>query len=191
MPDVPTTAATEHPVTLTEAKAHLRVEHDSENAYIFTLIAAATDEAERWTRRQFVTATWDEYLDAFPDTILVKHPPLQSVTEIKYVDTEGVPQTLADTLYTVDAHSFKGRIVPAFGLSWPSVRSVVNAVQLTYKAGYGDDAADVPAAIREAILLRVGGFYLNHEDVVIGTIATELPLASRCLLRPFRVVEAA
>lgn len=43
-------------------------------------------------------------------------------------------------------------------------------------------------AIQQGILLLVGHWYVNREDVVIGTIATALPKATEYLWRPYRWV---
>lgn len=72
-------------------------------------------------------------------------------------------------------------IAPAYGTSWPSTRPQREAVQVVYVAGYGA-ASDVPANVRQAILLQVGHMYANREAVVTGTIATTIPLAVRSLL---------
>ncbi|WP_433766644.1 head-tail connector protein [Pseudomonas putida] len=43
------------------------------------------------------------------------------------------------------------------------------------------------SAIQAACLLKLGHLFANREDVVTGTIATELPLASQHLLMPYRI----
>lgn len=45
----------------------------------------------------------------------------------------------------------------------------------------------VNAAITAACLLKLGHLFANREEVITGTIATELPLASQSLLMPYRI----
>lgn len=180
------------PVTLAEAKAHLRVEATltDEDELITSLIQAAREQVEDLTHRQLITATWNLRLDGFPDwAISLPRPPLQAVNSIKYYDTEGtLVETLAeDTDFLVDAASFVARIVPVPGGAWPATQDRPGAVIINYDAGYGDDAADVPAKIRQAMLLLIGHLYENREAVLVGVSADELPLAVDALLRPLAV----
>jgi uncharacterized phiE125 gp8 family phage protein len=175
----------------------MRITHTSEDTYYATLIAAAREYAEFATQRQLVTATWKLYLDEFPydsgngyaprdGQIVVPYPPLASVTSIEYVDTAGASQTLSASLYTVDSKTQPGRIVPSFGNSWPSVRSVANAVTVTYVAGYGAAAA-VPAKIKHAIKLLVAHLNEMREPFVAGTIVSDVPMSVEMLLDALRV----
>lgn len=45
----------------------------------------------------------------------------------------------------------------------------------------------INAAITAACLLKLGHLFANREEVVTGTIATELPLSSKSLLMPYRI----
>ena len=79
------------------------------------------------------------------------------MTSIQYVDDAGDTQTLSTSLYQVDTKSQPGRIIPAYGESWPTVRSdTLNAVTVNFVAGYGDDPEDVPAGLRHAVKLICG-----------------------------------
>jgi uncharacterized phiE125 gp8 family phage protein len=130
------------PVVATEAIDHLRLEADTEeDALIASLVTSAREIIETQTGRALITQTWELTLDRFPcgtvgygaswvrtTQIQLPKPPIQSVTSVKYIDTDGVLQTLASTEYTVDTTSMRGRIVPAWGKVWPSTRDVINAV---------------------------------------------------------------
>jgi len=84
------TPAAADPVTLAEAKAHLRVEHAREDALIASAIKAATLHAQVFTRRQFVSALWTLRLDRFPCRELrLPVPPLRSVVQLSYRDPSG------------------------------------------------------------------------------------------------------
>jgi uncharacterized phiE125 gp8 family phage protein len=181
------TAPTSEPLTLDEAKSHLHVDHTTDDALIQIYLAAARDDCERWTGRAFMPQTWELTLDQFPTgEVLIPKPPLQSVSSIKYDDASGTEQTLATSQYTVDSVSQPGWVVPV-PAGWPTTTfEGVNSVRIRYSAGYAS-AADVPGAIKAAILLMLGTLYDNREDVVVGTSALPLPLSAQYLLRPLRV----
>lgn len=174
-------------VSFEEAVNHLRI--DEMEKLVENLIAVATkhlDGRDGWLGRALVTQTWDLTLDAFPDCIRVPLPPLQQVTSITYVDSNGASQTLAAENYTVSPRE-PALIYPAYGTSWPSTRCQRDAVTVRFTAGYGDAASDVPLPIRHALLLIIGHFYEHREAVMIGAAPMELPLAVDALLYPYRI----
>lgn len=180
-------APEEEPVSLAEAKAHLRVTSADEEALISALIVAARAHAEAWTHRCFVTQTWELVLDCFPSwTLEFPNAPLASVESITYVDTAGEEQTLDAAEYQVDTKTDPGRLMPAYGLHWPATREQLNAVTIRFVCGYGD-AEDVPAPIKAAILLIVGHLFRNREENSNFPLH-ELPLGADRLLAPYRVV---
>jgi uncharacterized phiE125 gp8 family phage protein len=148
----------EEPVTLQEAREHLRLE-SGEDQYLTDLITAARRHCESFQGRAYVTQTWELYLNAFPGgCIKVPLPPLQEITFIKYKDSAGNLQTLDPSQYVVDAFSEPGLICRAYGKSWPGTYPETHAVQIRFTAGYGA-AADVPQEIKHAILLKVADLY--------------------------------
>lgn len=209
------------PVTLAEAKLHLRVDIDDDDTLINMLIGAARIAAENICRRAFVTQQWTLYLDAFPrqnfygvlpgyapldqyipsvlqaqrgyairfrgGKIELPFPSLQSVQSVKYLDITGTSVTLDPSLYTVDNASEPGVLTPAPLQFWPDTQNIMNAVQISYTAGYGD-ASQVPAGIKSWILLRVGALYENREEVAVGQriVVLELPFVAS-LLDPYQI----
>lgn len=184
------TAPSVEPLTVAEAKTHLRVRHDDEDTLISSLILSARQRVEEVGGLALTTQTWELALDAFPNgTILLPRSPLQSVTSITYTDTNGDSQTVSSDDYTVDTRSRPGLVHLAFGQTWPATRDIPNAVVVRYVAGFGDDATDVPAPVRQALLLELGTLYAHREDVVTGTVVTPLH-ATRRLLAPYRIYHA-
>lgn len=182
----------EEPVTLTEAKAHLRVTSTDDNDYIESLIRASRERAESYLRRSICTQTLEYSLDEFPAEIDLPRAPVQSVTSITYTDTDGVSQTLSASLYQTNLRgTANGRIKPTVDDAWPSTKSgVYNAVIVRYVAGYSlpsDSPDSIPRAFKQAILLMVGEMYENREISVVGATVASLPYTAEKLLAPYRL----
>lgn len=156
------TPASTYPVSLAEAKLHLRVDDSAEDALITALIASATEMAEQATGRAVMAQTWEVTFDAFPSAVELSRVPVQSVTSVKYYDIDGVQQTVASNLYSVDTANDYGYayVVPAFNTSWPATQDIINAVAVRYVAGY----STVPEPIKSWIKLAVGVLYENRAN---------------------------
>lgn len=167
------------PVTVAEVKTHATIyvpDHDSMIESI--LIPAARRAAEQETGRSIAASTWEVWLDEFPDEIELPYPPILAVTEITYVDQDGVTQTLSPSAYVLDAKSEPGWVLPAEGTTFPSTADIANAVKVRYTAGYG---ADCPADVKLWILAQVRHFYDNRGAVVQGGSVAALPYLSGLL----------
>lgn len=169
------TPPAEEPITLAEAKLHLRVDHADEDALIEALIAVAREKAEHLTGRALVTQTLEWISDVFPDCIRLWKTPLQSVTSIKYLDAAGNHQTLSESAYWVDSDGAPARIVAVDGQSWPETSTQPNAVRVRYVAGYGA-AADVPESIKQWMKLTIGVLY-DRRAAVEDRAIHEIPAA--------------
>ena len=185
------TAPTVEPVTATEAKDWARITVTVEDSLVEGLITNARERFEEDTGRVLITQTWDYFLPSFPEEIEVPLPRLQSVTSVKYIDTDGAQQTLATSEYTVDTRSDPGRIVLAYGKAWPSIREVPNAVEVRFVAGYGPAGSDVPRQIRDALKAMTAALYENREPVteaLTGQQLTQVPIAYRDVVEQYRVL---
>lgn len=187
------TAPATEPVSLAEAKLHLRVDTDctDEDTLIGALITAAREMVENYTGLALINQTWEYTCDEFPDDDLALRPaPLSSISSITYVDTAGTTQTAsALTLYAADTYSIPGAATLRYGQTWPSVRDLRNSITVTYVAGFGAAGSSVPGPIKAAILLLIGHLFEHRESVVIGTISSDLPQGVEYLLNPYRVIE--
>ena len=183
------TAASEDPITLTDAKAHLRVEHSDDDLLIASLIATARDAAEARTGRALVSRGLRHTLDTWPADGIIElpRPPLVSVQEISYLDTDGVRQVVASSDYLVTSDTLVGDVRPAYGKSWPSARCEPGSIRVDYTAGYGIAAA-VPQPIKAWMLLAIGTWFGQREAIITGTIVSELPRSFwQALLDPYIV----
>ena len=184
-----TTAPTSEPVTLAEAKAHLRIEHDDENDYITTLIEVAREYVEiGMCNRTLMSSTWTLYLDEFPAGnmgICLPYPPVAAISSVTYYDTSGTQQTLSD--YQLDSQSEPAALHPSVDSLWPSTQSnKYQAVTIVYTAGYAD-ADSVPAKIKHAIKIILSELYENRENSIVGTNVTPAMLTAERLVSDLRV----
>ena len=184
------TGPAEEPVSVEEAKLHLRVSTAADDALISSLITAAREYVESHLRRALVTQVWDLYLDGFPagEEIELAMPPLRAVESVTFFRDDGTSGVMSSLEYMVDAVGEPGAVVLAKGAGWPTVElRPRNGVRVRFEAGYGG-AGDVPEGIRQAIKLLVGGLYENREEVIVaqGVSIGVLPFGVKALLSQFR-----
>jgi uncharacterized phiE125 gp8 family phage protein len=186
------TGPTVEPVSTAEAKLHLRVDVADDDALIGALIKAGREFVEQRTRRALITQTWDLWMDAWPEDSEIRlMAPLQSVSYVHTVDSDGGTATWAASNYLVDTVRQPGRIVRKSAASWPSTTlQEVNGVNVRFVAGYGSAGTAVPQPLRQAVLMAVGHWYENREAIATtGAMPKELPLAVDALTWPYRVLE--
>lgn len=190
------TPPAEEPVTLAEAKAHLRVTHDAEDGLIELYLASARETVEDATQRALMPQVWELGLSRFPPPrtgVELPVAPLLEVLAIEYFTFDGSPMTLSPVAYAVSLSSgprcMPSKVFAAAAFSWPAARSRdAEAVRIRFRAGYAD-AASVPAPLKAATLLLLGELYDNREAVIPTRGATPQALsenpAVRRLIAPF------
>lgn len=191
------TAPTDEPVTHDELLTQMRIGSSDlieSTDYLDALITATREMAENVCRRAFITQQWALYLDQFPygnKAIIIPRPTLQQIDSITYLDTDGVQQTLAPSAFVTSVGREPAMIVPAYGTSWPAALNMPGSVKITFTAGYGDTAADVPQSIRQWILMNAAALYENREAVsfVPGSISKiDAQTVADALLASHRVI---
>jgi uncharacterized phiE125 gp8 family phage protein len=186
---VRTVAPTSDPVTVQEMREHARISLTDDDSHIQGLIASAVTYAETFLNRQIMTATYRLSMDGFPSWIIkLPMPPTQSVTSITYVDSGGTTTTLAGSTYILDSDSSPARITPAYSTIWPSIRSQIGSVKVTFVAGYAS-AALVPAPITHAIRMLVAHWYENREAVSTGAVSKAVEMSVFDLLSSERILD--
>lgn len=185
------TQPTVEPVTLAEAKAHLRVDTTDDDAYITGLIRAAREWVEEYLDRTLVHTQWTLRLDGFPPDSLqaveLPRPPVvtsgtATAVTVTYTADNGTTATYSSSSYRVDRHSTPGAVKTLYGQTWPPHLEDDNSVSVTWWAGYGPAGSDVPAAIRHAMLMLVAHWYEVRGAVLTGTISKPIEFAVESLL---------
>jgi uncharacterized phiE125 gp8 family phage protein len=178
------------PITLAEAKAHLRVDANDEDMLIGSLIVAARSFVERSLSLAMISQSWSLYLDRWPRSREVALPiaPAQSVEAIRVYDSDNQPTEIASEDYVADVLSVPGRLLLAATATPIAPARELNAVEIVFIAGYGDEPEDVPAPIRQALLLLITHWFESREPVVLGEAPYEVPATVASLLLSYRRV---
>jgi uncharacterized phiE125 gp8 family phage protein len=179
------------PVTLAEAKAHLRVDISTDDALIASIIKAAREWCEEYLNRSLVHTQWTMRMDSFPGEFVLPRPPMAmsgtvTATTITYtIETQSV-ETLDPATYRVDRHDTPGRIRVVYAGTWPAHLFDQNSVTATWWGGYGADGTSVPAAIRSAMLMIISSLYEHRTAVATGTISKEIEFGVKSMLDAHR-----
>jgi uncharacterized phiE125 gp8 family phage protein len=178
------TAPVYEPFTLPQVKEFLRLPSTftGEDDALNWFIKAARSVAESRTNRALVPQTWKLTLNKFPASGVIEcnKNPLVSVSSIVYIDSDGTSQTWSSSNYIVDDQREPWRITPAYGESWPSTQPRINAVTVTFIAGYST-VEKIPYNIQQGMRLVIGDFYKHRENIVIGRMVNEIPRAAEWL----------
>jgi len=178
------TGPTIEPVTLDDAKNHLRIDTTDEHTYIMDLVASARRLIELHSGRRFITQTWELALDKFPsgNAIALPYPPLQSVTSVTYYDTDDSDATFSSDDYYVDTYAEPGALALNYGESWPNTTlRPTNGIIVKYIVGYGDAETDVPEMYKQAIKILAAELYERREATDFRQFY-ELPWSVRQLI---------
>jgi uncharacterized phiE125 gp8 family phage protein len=183
------TAPTKEPITRALLKEHSRITTDEDDDYIDNLIKTVRRQVEQITGRALITQTWYYYMDKWPSGNYFKlpYPPLQSVTSVKYIESDTTISEWSSGEYIVDTDSEPGRVVLDYGESFPGATLLPsNPIYTEFVCGYGDDRLDVPDDIRHAMLMLCAHYYEMREPTITGTILTPVPMTVERLLADHR-----
>ena len=177
------------PVTLDEAKAYLRVEHDDDDDVIAALIAGARVHVEAQTRRALITQSWRLIRDSWPASgrISILPAPLRALVAARVYQLDGSTQAIATAAFVADLAAAPAVLSFAAG-ALPAPGRVIAGIELDVEVGYGDAPADVPEDLRQAIRVLVAHWYENRGLIAAGTGVAVLPATVAALLSPYRVL---
>lgn len=170
------TAPSASPISLAEAKAQMRVDGSEEDAIIQRLIDAAVAFVDVQGALGFamITQTWGQWIAPNPSTVSLLLGPVQSVSAIKYYDTNGDLQTATLADFNVFGTPNRITITPKTGKAWPVTQTRDDAIKIEYVIGYGATSASVPQTVRHALMMLVAHWYENRETSAEKSM-TEVP----------------
>jgi len=181
------TAPIKEPISVVDAKNHMRVDTSADDALIASYIKAARKKCESYSGLALITQSIDMYLDTWPSgPVWLPKPPLQSITSWKYYDEDDNEATWNAANYIVSAGT-PGRITVKSSATLPTVTlREADAVTIRFVCGYGDDHGDVSEMVRQAVRLLVTHFYEWRQPYLVGSIGKELDYTVKDMLSPDR-----
>jgi uncharacterized phiE125 gp8 family phage protein len=176
------------PVSVADAKTHLRIDGTAEDILIASLLLTSRLHIETALGLALINQSWMLVLDRWPQCGTVEIPiaPLQAVTAVRVRNAAGVATTVPPTSYLVDIASKPPRLIWNNNWAPSSPGQVANGIEIDVTAGFGAMAASVPAPLKHAILLLSAHWYEHRDPVEIGSTTARIPEAVADLIQPFR-----
>jgi hypothetical protein len=182
-------------VTTAELKSQLRIDSSSEDTLLATYILAATQMAEHYCNRHFITAKYKLWFNELPSKFSLYYPDCtfnfsgntNTHDGIHYLASVGTTYTLfANTNWysnqNVNPCQVTVNSTPSDAISTSDLTGATNGIYyFQFRTGYGDAASDVPDAIKQAIKLIAADMYYFREDR-----KRAFPMASEILLQPYK-----
>lgn len=189
MSTILTTPPSVEPLSLTEAKAHLRITHNDDDTYISTLIISARRAVEQRFDLPLLQQSWSIFADDWPNAGEFNLPlfPVMSIADVKIYGDDDVAATLDPAHYYLDAVSRSARLVLRRGRLFPPPGRRANGIEIKLLAGFGTTAAAVPNTIKQALLITLADWFANRGDEQ----GASLPMVALELLAPYRNVRLA
>jgi len=178
------------PITLQQAKDHLRVVIPDEDDYILSLITAARQMAEGRLNRTLLLRTRRQVFDRDSTSYTLRKPPVVSVDQVSVLDQAGVATPVDETMFRVRQYGDDApmEIEALSGATWPGLLRTGSLLAVDYLAGY--PVGEVPSPIIAWMKLVIGALYQNRESVVTGVSVDMIPEEfNRWLLQPYMVYE--
>jgi len=198
------------PVTLCEIKEQLRISGTSEDGLLAMYIAASREQIEEITGLTLITQQFRLTLDQFPNgrrtwcdgqqtgaigeiegansfnAIQLPRYRLQSVDEMRVYSIDGTPETVPLSDFVIDTQQQPGRLVLRSGATWPVALQSANSIEIDYTAGFGDTGADIPAALKLAVMQMTASLYQHRGDEC--TVADAMRISgAHSIVRAYRV----
>jgi uncharacterized phiE125 gp8 family phage protein len=188
MPYVQTSQPSVEPLSLAEAKAHLRVDTSRDDTYIQALITTSRLQIEDTFALVYVHQTWSYTLDAWPDAPAIELPvgPVAQILAIRTYDVNDIQTPIPLATFQLDAASRVPRLIRKATFAIPSNLRPANGIEVSFRAGYGAAANSAPEPLRHALRLLVAHWYDHRDPAAVTMPGAKVPASVSALLAPYR-----
>lgn len=180
------------PISLAEAKAHLRViDFTDDDAYITALIAVARRAVEDFTGRTLIDTVFTQSARSWEVSIPLARGQASAISSIVYdPDGGGAPVTVDSGLYTLAPYGDGlARVVFHDEFTEPDLidRPLVDRIRIQFTAGYGAAGTAVPGPLLQAVYYLIQHFYDNRSPVGINVNLNKMPFTVEALCGPYKI----
>ena len=174
------------PITLAEAKAHLRLDTDEEDALVLALIRTAREYLEAATGLCLIARPLRLYLDDWPESrmIQIARGPVQAIDLVTVYDADGTPVEVNASGHVLDGTARPARLILA---EKPEPERAMNGIEIDFTAGFGETGAEVPDTLKRALLLHVAAMFELRGAVSPGDQPGAVPAGYDRLVAPYRM----
>jgi uncharacterized phiE125 gp8 family phage protein len=190
-------------VPLETFKKHIKATSLEDDELLTLYLEAAIKYCEQFTRRDLITRTYETFRDVFPCSgaglisnqignigFEIRRSPLQSIESIKYLK-DAVLTTVAGTVYYNTLETDYSNVLTLEGQSWPSdADNRLQAIQITFKSGFGDSDEDIPDCYQSAIMAHAANMWANKGDCDVASsadIQSAVPPSARIIYLQNRI----
>jgi uncharacterized phiE125 gp8 family phage protein len=190
MPLLLTSAPAAEPITLADAKSHLRVDTTADDVLISALITTSRLQIEAALDMALIHQTWSLLLDVWPMTphITLPFAPVSHLVAVRTYDDDDIATPIPLATFQLDNASSSPRLLRRDGFTQTSRLRRLNAIEIAFVAGFGAAPDSVPAPIRQALRLLVAHWYEHRDPGEVDVPAANVPASVSSLLAPYRRV---
>jgi len=185
-------------IPLIDAKAHLRVDADFDDALIYHGISEVQKQAEDYTGRAIAINTYQYSLDELQcehdsnlnryniekDRVVIRKGFITELVSIKTFDTDGVATTETLTDYTILNYDQWSAIIRKNGADFPTGARTFSPIEIEFKAGFTQET--LPFDLKQGMLQLLGQWYENRDGVQDGSIK-EMPFGVTQIFKRYRL----
>lgn len=173
------------PVTLVEARQHLRIDYEGEDDLLAGLIRAAREEVEAACGLALIDQSWRLALDRLPRsmTVSLRRHPVREIAAVTVYGGEGEASLVDPADYRLDAQARPARL---HFLKAPPVVAAINGIEIDFTAGFGEAGTDVPDLLKRAMLLLVAHWFEFRAEIGAAAQPVSYPAGYDRLIAPWR-----
>lgn len=171
------------PVTLEDVKTHLRLDHETEDELLNSLIVTAREYLEQQTQLALMTQTWRLCLDNWPLDKCIKlyKSPVQSIDQIEQFDASGTGTLISTSEMLLDSNAHPARL---YINAQSAPLQVINGIEITFTAGF-QSASEVPDMLKRALLIHIANMYEFRGVVSANMQPAAVPQGYLALISPW------
>ncbi|MBS9719885.1 phage head-tail connector protein [Tianweitania sp. BSSL-BM11] len=173
------------PVTVADVKAHLRLDHASEDGLIVDLIRAAREEVEQATGCALIEQSWRLTLDRWPQSnrVLIHKHPVKQILSVTIYGREGGAAIVDPAIMLLDGRSRPARL--HFDQA-PQPGRAMNGIEVDFTAGFGPAGTDVPDLLKRAVIMLASHWFEFRAVLSARDQPASYPKGYERLIGPYR-----